>query len=321
VTLIVLTLGGVGGPLQLGLDQLDEPAELRLGAALERVETGDLVRGLLAQARGVERGTIPDGLRIGVGLAAVGVGGDTGGVLHRGRLGAGGLQLGLDLLLPIEELGGALGRLLVEHGGAGDEGLLGLVAVLLRVGARLLDDGRRVAGGDGTDLGRLLLREPQDLLRAEAEALLGGRLGRSRVGPCCPEFPLRRGGLLLGALPPGLALGQVTVHGGVLGLHPREVVVDLGAVVAAQRSGERGRGAAGGIIAGSGDEQGSLRSAGIDHRLNIVGARGPVMRRPSKNSTPIGYFSLAHSRDARSAYSSRHTFARVHSEYLSDHVG
>ena len=112
--------------------------------------------------------------------------GDPGGVLAGGGQGGGGLGFAL--------LQGdvALGGLLVQLGGAGDQRLLHLVAVPLGVGAGLLDEAGGLAGGPAAHVGRLVLGQPEDLLRPVAEALLLG--GRASVRParCSPSLALAR---------------------------------------------------------------------------------------------------------------------------------
>src|SRR6185436_5918338 len=133
-----------------------------------------------------------------------------------------------------------------------------LVPVLLGLLAGLLDDGGGLAAGVAADLHGLLLGHPQELLRAEAEALLRvGGLVRG-TGPHLPQ--LRGGGV--GALGGGLALpalvGQLRLQPGDLLRAGRDEVVDLAPLVPAQRGVKR-------LLGAVGRRQRRVRGGGTGH--------------------------------------------------------
>jgi hypothetical protein len=96
------------------------------------------VLGLVAHLLGGRLGPDPDLLGLGLGLLAEAVGRAGGGGVQLLGLGARGLELVGDLLLALLQLDGAAGGRLVELRGPRDELLLDLVAVLLGLGAGLL---------------------------------------------------------------------------------------------------------------------------------------------------------------------------------------
>jgi hypothetical protein len=176
-------------------------------------------------------------------------------------------QLVADLLLALLQLGVALRGLLLEHRSACDQALLDLVAVLLRLRARLLDDRGRLPRGVRPHLRGLLLRDAQQLLRAVPEAVFHRpRLGVRRLGPQVAQLPLGRLGVLVRQPPLALRLGQVVLQLRDLVLQARDVVVDLTTLVAAQdgveglvgrgrRAGRRGGRGSGHVNTSFGDQR------------------------------------------------------------------
>ena len=184
-------------------------------------------------------GPDPDLLGLGLGLLAEAVGRAGGGGVQLLGLGARGLELVGDLLLALLQLDGAAGGRLVELRGPRDELLLDLVAVLLGLGAGLLQQPHRLLPGAGPHLGGLLLGEAEQLLGPEAEALLRRRRLAARRGAEPPVLLLGGFGVLGGqpALP--LGLGELGPQRGRLVALPCDVLVDLAPLVTAQRGVER----------------------------------------------------------------------------------
>ncbi|OLS96289.1 hypothetical protein BJF90_10980 [Pseudonocardia sp. CNS-004] len=201
---------------------------------MQRPDASQLLLGGLAAALEVLVAAVQHllgaGLRLGEDLVGGGacVVGDAAGVV------TGGGQHGGGLLLPLLDGHVALGGLLVELGRPRDELLLDLVAVPLGVGTGLLHEPGGLVGGAAADVGRLVLGESQDLLRAEAEALLGDRaVGLLRAGRA--QLALDRAGVLLGGLAGRLGGGDPVAE-------LAQLRVDLVAVVAATDDVEGGSG-------------------------------------------------------------------------------
>ena len=142
------------------------------------------------------------------------------------------------LLLPLLELDPTVRRLLVHRSRPGDQRLFDVMTVRFGLGTRLLDQRRRLPRSIGANVGGLLFGHPEDLLHAEAEALLGlavvGLPAPVELGARVTQVvgrPLRE---LLGLLP-GMC------RGGQLRRERRDAMVDLLLVVATNRGVETPR--------------------------------------------------------------------------------
>ena len=129
---------------QLVRQHVVEPGELGPHVGLDLVQPRDLLRRLVALALDVGRGPELRLLGGGLGLLPQPVRGAGGGRVQLVGLLAGRGELVGDLLLALLQLGVALRGLLLEQRSARDQALLDLVAVLLGLGAGLLDDRGRL---------------------------------------------------------------------------------------------------------------------------------------------------------------------------------